>query len=41
VHTLITDSRARPDELEAIRAAGVEVHVAEVGRHEQAKTATG
>lgn len=41
VHTLITDSRAKPDELEAIRAAGVEVHVAEVGRHEQAKTATG
>jgi DeoR/GlpR family transcriptional regulator of sugar metabolism len=41
VHTLITDSRARPGELDAIRAVGVEVRVAEVGRHEQTKSATG
>ena len=41
VHTLITDSRARPAELEAIRAAGVEVRVAEVGKHEQTKSSTG
>jgi DeoR family fructose operon transcriptional repressor len=41
VHTLITDSRARPAELEAIRAAGVQVQVAEVGKHDQAKAATG
>ena len=41
VHTLITDSRAKPAELEAIRAAGVEVQVAEVGRHDQAKAANG
>jgi DeoR/GlpR family transcriptional regulator of sugar metabolism len=31
IDTLITDSRADPDELEAIRQAGVEVRVAEVG----------
>ncbi len=31
VHTLITDAQARPDQLEAIRAAGVEVRVAHVG----------
>jgi len=37
VHTLITDSRARQAELEAIRAAGVEVQVAEVGKHDQTK----
>src|SRR6266566_8070429 len=41
VHTLITDSRAKPAELEAIRAAGVEVQVAEVGRHDQAKAVNG
>src|SRR5437667_7505957 len=31
VHTLITDSRAAMEELEAIRAAGLEVRVADVG----------
>ena len=41
VHTLITDSRAKPAELEAIRAAGVEVQVAQVGRSDQAKAANG
>jgi DeoR family fructose operon transcriptional repressor len=35
VHTLITDSRARPAELEAIRSAGVDVKVAEVAGHEK------
>jgi DeoR/GlpR family transcriptional regulator of sugar metabolism len=41
VHTLITDSRAKPAELEAIRSAGIEVQVAEMGRHDQAKAANG
>src|SRR5256885_1182501 len=41
VHTLITDSRAKPAELEAIRAAGVEVQVAQVGRSDQAKAVNG
>lgn len=40
VHTLITDSRARPEELEAIRAAGVEVHVAGADGHGEIKRAT-
>src|SRR6266853_1083801 len=39
VHTLITDSRAKPAEREAIRAAGVEVQVAQVGTHERARSA--
>ena len=34
VHTLITDSRARPAELEAIRSTGVDVKVAEVPGNE-------
>src|SRR5207245_41909 len=33
VHTLITDSKARASELDAIRATGVEVRVAESGEH--------
>ncbi|MHB8611416.1 MAG: DeoR/GlpR family DNA-binding transcription regulator [Candidatus Dormibacteraceae bacterium] len=41
VHTLITDSLARPAELDAIRAAGVEVRVAEVDGHGEAKRSTG
>ena len=40
VHTLITDSRARAADLEAIRAAGVEVRVAQVGDHEHAGRAS-
>jgi DeoR/GlpR family transcriptional regulator of sugar metabolism len=40
VHTLITDSRAPAAELEAIRAAGLEVRVAEVGDHVESKRAT-
>ena len=40
VHTLITDSRARPAELEAIRAAGVDVQVAEVDKRDQTKATT-
>lgn len=40
VHTLITDSRARPVELEAIRAVGVEVRVAEAGKHDQTKSSS-
>ena len=40
VHILITDSRARPADLDAIRAAGVEVRVAEVGNDDQPKAAT-
>ena len=35
IHTLITDSKAEPAALDAIRQAGVDVRVAEVGRHEQ------
>jgi DeoR/GlpR family transcriptional regulator of sugar metabolism len=35
IHTLITDSKAEPAALEAIREAGVDVRVAEVGRREQ------
>ena len=38
VHTLITDSRANSAELDGIRAAGVEVMVAEVGKHDQARS---
>jgi DeoR/GlpR family transcriptional regulator of sugar metabolism len=38
VHTLITDSRANSAELDGIRAAGVEVMVAEVGEHDQARS---
>src|SRR6267378_2061590 len=41
IHTLITDSKAQPAALEAIREAGVDVRVAEVGRHDQAKAANG
>jgi DeoR/GlpR family transcriptional regulator of sugar metabolism len=40
VHTLITDSRARPEELEAIRAEGVEVRVAGALEHAESKRAT-
>jgi DeoR family fructose operon transcriptional repressor len=40
VHVLITDSRARPADIDAIRAAGVDVRVAEVGKHDQTKAAT-
>src|SRR5467141_2973371 len=40
VHTLITDSRAAMEELEAIRAAGLEVRVADVGGHVESKRAT-
>jgi DeoR/GlpR family transcriptional regulator of sugar metabolism len=40
VHTLITDSRAPAAEVEAIRAAGLEVLVAEVGDHGESKRAT-
>jgi DeoR/GlpR family transcriptional regulator of sugar metabolism len=40
VHTLITDSRAPATELEAIRAAGLEVRVAEVAHHVESKRAT-
>jgi len=40
VHTLITDSRAPAAELEAIRAAGLEVRVAELGDHVEIKRAT-
>jgi DeoR/GlpR family transcriptional regulator of sugar metabolism len=40
VHTLITDSIARPAEVEAIRAKGVEVRVAEVGEHGETKRAS-
>lgn len=39
VQTLITDTRADPDELEAIRAAGVDVRVAQVGTSEKIRTA--
>jgi len=35
IHTLITDSKAQPAALDAIREAGVDVRVAEVGRREQ------
>jgi DeoR/GlpR family transcriptional regulator of sugar metabolism len=40
VHTLITDSKAPAAEVEAIRAAGLEVLVAEVGDHVESKRAT-
>lgn len=40
VHVLITDSRARPADLDVIRAAGVDVRVAEVAKHDQTKAAT-
>src|SRR5256885_4959294 len=33
IHTLITDSKADPNELAAIRETGVEVRVADVGEH--------
>ena len=39
VDMLITDSRARGRELDAIAAAGVEVRIAEVGEHERARAA--
>ncbi len=39
VHTLITDSRAEPVELDAIRAAGVEVLVAGVREHAKSRSA--
>ncbi len=39
VQTLITDSRSDASELEAIRSAGVDVLVAEVGTHERARSA--
>ena len=39
VHTLITDSRATPVELEAIRAAGVDVRVARVGENDKLQSA--
>jgi DeoR/GlpR family transcriptional regulator of sugar metabolism len=38
IHTLITDSRADPAELEAIRAAGVEVLVAGAGENEKTQS---
>jgi hypothetical protein len=41
MHTLITDSRANTRELEAVREAGVEVRVADVGEREQARTTAG
>jgi DeoR/GlpR family transcriptional regulator of sugar metabolism len=41
LHTLITDSRANPRELEAVREAGVEVRVADVGEREQARSSAG
>src|SRR3982074_1683736 len=40
VHTLITDSKASPSELDAIRATGVEVRVAESGEHVESQRAT-
>ena len=39
VHTLITDSRATPVELEAIRGAGVDVRVARVGENDKLQSA--
>jgi DeoR/GlpR family transcriptional regulator of sugar metabolism len=39
VHTLITDSKAPPSELEAIRSAGLEVRVADVGGNGESKRA--
>src|SRR5437773_11720908 len=39
IHTLITDSRADPNELAAIRETGVEVRVADVGEHDQSSRA--
>jgi len=38
IHTLITDSRADPVELDAIRSAGVEVLVAGAGEHEKTQS---
>jgi DeoR family fructose operon transcriptional repressor len=38
IHTLITDSKASANELVAIRDAGVEVRVAEVGGSEQIRS---
>jgi DeoR/GlpR family transcriptional regulator of sugar metabolism len=40
VHTLITDSKASAGDLEAIRAAGVDVRVAEVGGHGEIRRPT-
>jgi hypothetical protein len=40
IHTLITDSDAQPAALQAIREAGVDVRVAEVGRREQIPSST-
>jgi hypothetical protein len=40
IHTLITDSKAQPAALDAIREAGVDVRVAEVGKREQIAGAT-
>ncbi len=40
VHTLITDSKAPAAELEAIRAAGLEVRVAEADERAENKRAT-
>jgi len=37
VHTLITESKAPPSELEAIRSAGLEVRVADVGGNGESK----
>jgi hypothetical protein len=37
---LITDSRAAPEELDAIRGAGVEVRVADASGHGESKRAT-
>ena len=39
VHTLITDSRATPVELEAIRGAGVDVRVARMGENDKLQSA--
>ena len=39
VHTLITDSKAPTSELEAIRSAGLEVRVADVGGNGESKRA--
>jgi len=40
VHTLITDSKASPAELEAVRAVGVEVLVADADGRGEIKRAT-
>jgi DeoR family fructose operon transcriptional repressor len=41
IDTLITDSRADRKELDAIREAGVDVRVADVGEHDQSSSAAG